>query len=356
MLARTISSRRFAPEREDSESNLSAARRRRPLGTLTIATRFSGDPLNMSRVPAADEEERALRPAMIVHGGAGSPRAKDEIPGYLREIKNAVKVGVEALRSGSSLEAVQAAVEYMEDTEVFNAGRGSSLTSDGRLQLDAAVMMGRGLKGGAVGACECTYHATRLARAVMETTNHLLIVGDDCRRVAVEAGVRVEKLHPAKAVLDRFEREVRAGEKRRAAARPSHDTVGAVAVDVSGVPAAAVSTGGLWMKKPGRVGDSAVIGAGIYADEAAGAACATGIGEEIIRNALSWEACRLMKRGGAMAAARRAIEQVSRRSGRKTAGVITVDLGGGVGFAHNTPVMGRGWLDNTRERIVVELR
>src|SRR5439155_22472516 len=93
LLARTTSSRRFAPEREDSESSLSAARRRRPLGTLTIATRFSGDPLNMSRVPSADEEEGASRPAMIVHGGAGSPRAKDEIPGYLREIENAVKVG-----------------------------------------------------------------------------------------------------------------------------------------------------------------------------------------------------------------------------------------------------------------------
>jgi beta-aspartyl-peptidase (threonine type) len=293
---------------------------------------------------------------MIVHGGAGGPRARDEVPRYLREIENAVKEGLEALRSGSSLEGVQAAVEYMEETEVFNAGRGSSLTSDGRLQLDAAVMVGRGLKGGAVGACECTYHAARLARAVMETTNHLLIVGDDCKRVASEAGLSIEKLQPTQSVLDRLRREAIGGGKSGAAPGPSHGTVGAVALDLSGVPAAAVSTGGIWLKKPGRVGDSAIIGAGIYADEAAGAACATGIGEEIIRNALSWEACRLMKRSGAMAAARRAIEQVSKRSGTKTAGIITVDMRGGIGFAHNTAMMGRGWLDNRRDRIVVELR
>ena len=244
----------------------------------------------------------------------------------------------------------------MEDTGVFNAGRGSSLTSDGRLQLDAAVMVGRELKGGAVGACECTYHAARLARAVMETTKHLLIVGDDCRRIASEAGLSMEKLHPTKSVLDRFHREVKGGKRRAAAPEHSHSTVGAVAVDLSGVPAAAVSTGGTWLKMAGRVGDSAIIGAGIYADEASGVACATGIGEEIMRNALSWEACRLMKRSGAMAAARRAIGQVSKRSGTKTAGVITVDLRGRVGFAHNTAVMGRGWLDNRRDRIVVELR
>jgi len=294
---------------------------------------------------------------MIVHGGAGGPRARDEVPRYLREIENAVKEGLEALRSGSSLEGVQAAVEYMEETGVFNAGRGSSLTSDGRLQLDAAVMVGRGLKGGAVGACECTYRAARLARAVMETTKHLLIVGDDCRLVASEAGLRIEKLRPTQSVLARFHRDARAGRegRRSATSEHRHGTVGAVAIDLSGVPAAAVSTGGIWLKRPGRVGDSAVIGAGIYADEASGAACATGIGKEIIRNALSWEACRLMKRSGASTAARRVIEQVSKRSGTNTAGIITVDLRGGVGFAHNTPVMGRGWLDNRRDRVVVEL-
>lgn len=302
--------------------------------------------------------KRVLRPAMVVHGGAGGPRGRDEVPRYLREIENAVKAGLEALRRGSSLEGVQAAVEYMEETGFFNAGRGGSLTSDGRLQLDAAVMVGRGLKGGAVGACECTYHAARLARAVMEKTRHILIVGDDCKRVASDAGMKIEKLHPTQSVLNRFEKAVRGGGKRGRAAAAEHGqgTVGAVALDLAGVPAAAVSTGGLWLKRSGRVGDSAIIGAGIYADEASGAACATGIGEEIMRNALSWEACRLMKGSGAMTAARRAIEQVSERSGKRTAGIITVDLRGRVGFAHNTPVMGRGWLDNRRDRIIVELR
>jgi len=302
--------------------------------------------------------KRSFVPALIVHGGAGGARSRGEIPSYLRALENALREGLRALKTGSSLDAVQVAVEYMEDSGVFNAGRGASLTSDGRIQLDAAVMVGRELKAGAVGACECTYRVTRLARVVMEKTNHVLIVGDGCRAVASKARLEIEELHPTHSVLKRYEEAARAiaAGKRSKSKKSMGGTVGAVALDSAGIPSAAVSTGGTWLKVPGRVGDSSVIGAGIYADEGAGAACATGIGEEILRNALSWEACRLMKGGDAMTAAKRSIQALTRRSGRGTAGIITVDLRGEVGFAYNTPVMGRGWFDRHRERIVVALR
>ncbi len=294
--------------------------------------------------------KRNLQPALIVHGGAGRLRRKRDLPRYLGEIERAVGEGLNALRKGSSLEAVQAAVESMEDSGAFNAGRGSTVARDGRMQLDAAMMVGRGLRAGGVGACACTYHPTRLARFVMEKTKHILIVGEDCERIARSAGTRVEELRPTEEVLKRYRSSTRVP-----LVQPGHGTVGAVAIDRAGVPAAAVSTGGTWLKLPGRVGDSAVVGAGIYADEATGAACATGIGEEIMKNALSWEACITMKRWSAKVAARKAIELITRRSGSDTAGIITVDRFGRVGFAHNTLTMGRGWFDNVREKVVVEL-
>ncbi len=218
------------------------------------------------------------------------------------------------------------------------------------MQLDAAIMVGRGLRAGGVGACACTYHPTRLARFVMEKTKHVLIVGEDCEGLARRAGIKVEELRPTETVSKRYKSTAKV-----ALVKPWHGTVGAVAIDRSGVPAAAVSTGGTWFKLPGRVGDSAIVSAGIYADEATGAACATGIGEEIMRNALSWEACRLMKQSGAGAAARSVIDMITRRGGRGTAGIITVDRSGRVGFAYNTPTMGRGWFDNARGKILVEL-
>ena len=223
-----------------------------------------------------------VTPAIIVHGGAGRLRRKRDLPRYRGEIEKAVGEGMNVLRRGSSLEAVQAAVECMEDSGAFNAGRGSAIARDGRMQLDAAIMVGRGLRAGGVGACGCTYHPTRLAKAVMEKTKHILIVGKDCEEIARKAGIGVQELSPTEEILKRYRSSARV-----ALARRPHGTVGAVAIDRAGVPAAAVSTGGTWLKIPGRVGDSAIVGAGIYADESTGAACATGIGEEIIRSALS---------------------------------------------------------------------
>jgi L-asparaginase / beta-aspartyl-peptidase len=272
---------------------------------------------------------------------------------------NAVDAGLSAMKKGSGLDGVVAAVEYMEESGLFNCGRGSCLTSEGKVEQDAAVMVGKELAGAGVADVTCTYHPVSLAKWIMENTDHVLIVGDRCKDYARLAGVRVEEVLPSDASRARFE-----SMKEDPAHRPNlrlvrrfrtGDTVGAVATGSDGIPAAAVSTGGRWMKLPGRVGDSAILGAGVYADVRFGAACATGMGEEIIRCALSLKACEFMRAEEARAAARLAIRYISRERGRGTAGVITIDRKGRVGAAYNTEAMGRAWFDQTKGRAVARI-
>jgi L-asparaginase / beta-aspartyl-peptidase len=293
----------------------------------------------------------------MVHGGARGgkyPRGDAR----LKELAAAWSEGDSAMRRGSSLEGVVAAVRYMEDSGAFNAGRGACLTMDGRIQLDAAVMTGRGRRGAGVGSCVCTHNPVLLAKAVMENTDHVLVVGEALEQVARAAGIPCSELAPSARVKARYiemKKKAEEAHPRNSAffARMEGNTVGAVATDSDGTPAAAVSTGGVWMKLPGRVGDSALLGAGIYADSGVGAACATGSGEEIIRNALGWNACAMMRDRGAQGAARAAVAMMSARSGPGTAGIITVDVKGRVGAAFNTDAMGMAWFDRSRGRVVV---
>ena len=295
--------------------------------------------------------------ALIIHSGAGSGRFQ-EGDRRLVELRAAVEQGWVAMKRGSSVDGVEAAVRHMEDCGEFNAGRGSCLTAEATVQLDAAIMEGRELRGAGVGVCECTYNPVVLARTIMERTDHVLIAGRDCLRYARAAGLETRRLRPSPKARKRFAAMKAAMRGRNRAMLRSMEggnTVGAVAVDSDGVPAAAVSTGGMWMKLPGRVGDSAILGAGVYADEASGAACATGIGEDIIKCALCWNACELLKKVDAPTAAIRSIELVGRLSGRKGAGIITVDLKGRVGSAFNTETMGRAWYDAAKGRVVVKV-
>ena len=297
--------------------------------------------------------------AMIIHAGAGSGKYA---PGDRRfqELLSAVEAGRAAMKKGSSLDGVEAAVRYMEECGAFNAGRGSCLTVEGRVELDAAIMSGEGRKGAGVGAVTCTYHPVTLARRVMEKTPHILIVGDRCRAYLHAAGLPADRLRPSPTAKLRFKTMTERGtpgQRKMDLWRGLQEgnTVGAVALDAAGVPSAAVSTGGMWLKLPGRVGDSAVIGAGLYADSRAGAASATGTGEEIIRNSLCLKACEYLTKAGAPAAAKRAIELITSASGRGTAGIITVDLKGRVGAALNTEAMGRAWYDEAKGRAVVQI-
>ncbi|MGP8057594.1 MAG: isoaspartyl peptidase/L-asparaginase [Nitrososphaerales archaeon] len=300
-----------------------------------------------------------MRGAIIVHAGAGSGKYAPDDRRF-RELFNTVEEGRAAMKKGSSLDCVEAAVRYMEECGAFNAGRGSCLTVEGKVELDAAIMSGDGRRGAGVGAVTCTYHPVTLARRVMEKTPHVLIAGERCRAYLHAAGLVAERLRPSPTARLRFKGMTEQGAEARRKidlwrGLQEGNTVGAVALDAAGVPSAAVSTGGMWLKLPGRVGDSAVIGAGIYADSKAGAASATGTGEEIIKNSLCLRACEYLVKAGAPGAARRAIDLMTRASGRGTAGIITVDLKGRVGAALNTEAMGRAWYDQVRGRPVVQI-
>ena len=263
------------------------------------------------------------------------------------------------MKKGSGLDGTIAAVNYMEESGLFNCGRGACLTAEGKVELDAAVMSGRGLAGAGVGNVTCTYTPVNLARWIMENTEHVLIVGEKVAEYARLAGMKTERLEPSEAALKRFavlRRDVKFDEAFRIVKRfKTGDTVGAVAIGSDGVPAAAVSTGGRWMKLPGRVGDSAILGAGIFADEKLGAACATGTGEEIIRVALSLRTCRFMRRSEAQRAAEKGIAYISRVRGKDNAGIITVDLKGRVGASFNTEAMGRAWYDHDKGKTVARI-
>ena len=258
------------------------------------------------------------------------------------------------MKKGSGLDGALAAVTFMEESGLFNCGRGACLTAEGKVELDAAVMTAKGAAGAGVGDVTCTYHPASLARWMMENTEHVLIVGERAKGYARLAGLKTGRLRPSPAAKTKFEALVRGGRHAEAVALARRldggGTVGAVALGSDGSPAAAVSTGGMWMKLPGRVGDSAILGAGIFAEPGLGAACATGVGEEIIRCALSMRACQLMRGADAAAGARGAIEHISRSRGKGTAGIITIDAGGRVAASYNTEAMGRAWWDPAKGR------
>ena len=299
-----------------------------------------------------------MRPSIIVHGGAGSgkyPRNDKRFSGLLE----AVDFGISAMKKGSGIDGAIAAVEYMEESGLFNCGRGSCLTTEGNVEQDAAVMVGDGLAGAGVANVTCTYHPVTLARWIMENTDHVLIVGERCEDYARLASMRIESVHPSQAATALFatmkKDPTHSSNLRLVRKFRTGDTVGAVAMGSDCVPAAAVSTGGRWMKLPGRVGDSAILGAGVFADNRLGAACATGMGEQIIRCALSLRACEYMKANDAEEAARKAIRYMSRERGRNTAGIITIDTRGRVGAAYNTEAMGRAWYDPQKGRTIVRI-
>ena len=299
-----------------------------------------------------------MKPSIIVHGGAGSGKFSREDRRFF-ELQQAVDAGMAKMKSGSGLDGAVAAVNYMEESGAFNCGRGACLTAEGRIELDAAVMTGERLAGAGVGSVTCTHAPVQLARWVMENTEHVLIVGERCRDYARLANIELERLEPSESVLARFA-ALKSDTKHARALRLAEsfktgDTVGAVAVGSDGIPAAAVSTGGRWMKLPGRVGDSAILGAGLYADTRLGAACATGTGEEIIRCALSLRACEFMRVDQARVAARKAVGYISKTRGKDNAGIITIDRKGRVGAAFNTEAMGRAWFDHRAEKAVARI-
>lgn len=362
---------------------------------------------------------------IMVHGGAGSERIKESSE-RAAKIANALKesasVGYDLIikdgrssdsSNSSAVDAVEAAVASMEDSGLFNAGLGSCLTLDKRIEMDASIMDGRDLSAGSVGMVQNVQNPIKLARLVMDRTDHVMLVGDSAAELARLLGIKVRRLSatvvvsPATAAkttttttptpttaktpdmllqklrtYDRIRRQMKTRWRKNYKLLPlllsssstststsssllspssssqHFGTVGAVACDRDGNVAAAVSTGGRWLKMHGRIGDSAIVGAGLYADNHAGAACATGSGELIMRLCLSKYACDYMKKeeetgggdkkereGGkefstnALQSATMAIRALTKRFGPSTGGIITVDRMGNFGASANTKSM-----------------
>jgi beta-aspartyl-peptidase (threonine type) len=282
-------------------------------------------------------------PVILVHGGAGPAGAPDPaVTDRLTGVRAAAAAGWEILaRGGSALDAVEAAVRLLEDDPDYNAGTGACLTSAGDVELDASIMDGATLRCGAVAAVKDVVNPVTLARAVMERSEHALLVAAGASAFAREVGIpacdNARLITPRQ--RQRWERHV----AERAAPPRSNGTVGAVARDRAGHLAAATSTGGMAMKRPGRVGDTPLVGCGTYADDAAAAVSCTGHGERIIQVTLARACADLVAQGrSAPDAAAEAIRQLGARVGGE-GGVIVVGPAGEVGFAHNAEVMSRAW-------------
>ncbi|MEO6029217.1 MAG: isoaspartyl peptidase/L-asparaginase [Candidatus Binatia bacterium] len=272
-----------------------------------------------------------MRPSIVVHGGAGA-RDSDTEPARAAAVDAAAAAGWDILSGGgSSLDAVVAAVTRLENDPLFNAGLGAVLTEDGTVELDASLMSGIDLRASAVAMVRGVCNPILLARAVMDEGREVFLVGPPAEALARRHGLRVVAPEALVTAEARGHWEAR---------RPSiGETVGAAACDAHGHVAAATSTGGVGGQRSGRVGDSAVIGAGTYADDTLGAASATGPGEAIIRVGLVRTALEAIARGAdAATAADEALAVLSRRVGA-AAGIILVDRHGRIAAAHTTPAM-----------------
>jgi beta-aspartyl-peptidase (threonine type) len=306
---------------------------------------------------------------LVIHGGAGTiDRAKmtpEKERNYRAGMEGALTAGYNILkRGGSSLDATEAAVRVLEDDPHFNAGKGSVFTSAGTNEMDAAIMDGKTLAAGAVAALKHIKNPISLARLVMEKSGHVMMDGEGAEAFAKENGIELmdQKYFFTQERWNALQK-MKAAEKHRTGGsrkaflitdQDRHGTVGAVALDKDGNLAAATSTGGTTNKRPGRVGDTPVIGAGTYADNATCAVSATGDGEYFIRATAARDVSALMEcRSMSLTdAAQAALDKVAKLGG--TGGLIAIDRQGNVALPFNTSGMYRGYLD-PNGKFVVEI-
>jgi beta-aspartyl-peptidase (threonine type) len=297
----------------------------------------------------------------VVHGGAWAI-PDDMVEAHTRGVEAALARGWHILEGGgTALDAVEAAIVSMEDDETFDAGRGSFLTRDGRVQLDALMMDGATLRAGGVGCVERIRNPIRASRLVLEQSPHVYFVAEGAERFAQEKGM--ELCRNEELVIEREIRRLKDAQEKEAAGHPdltfagpgvdprsSHDTVGAVALDANGNIAAGTSTGGTLNKAPGRVGDSSLIGCGCYADNLSAAGSCTGWGEPIMKLVLAkWAADRVRSGGAPDAVAIEAMQYLQRRLNGH-GGMILLDQRGRFGIAHNTPRMAWAYKNTEREK------
>ncbi len=297
--------------------------------------------------------------ALIVHGGAGDIPPKGIEP-HRRGVELAADKGWQVLKGGgSALDAVEAAIVAMEDDPAFDAGLGSYLNQAGTVEMDASIMDGRTLDAGAVAGIQHIKNPIRLARHVM-TSPLTFLIGSGAEEFALQVGIPlIENADLCTREQIALWEECRKDPPPPKQAQyippsPDHfgDTVGCVAVDASGAVAAGTSTGGTRFKPAGRVGDSPIIGAGVYADNLLGGASATGWGEAITRVVLSKYALdELSYCQDPVDAARLAVEYLARRVGG-TGGIILADTSGRIGFSYNTQRMACAFMREGMNQLV----
>ncbi len=298
-----------------------------------------------------------IDPVLVVHGGAWA-MPDDMVDAHLQGVINALAAGWRELeRGGAALDAAEEAVVIMEDDETFDAGRGSFLNRDGKVQLDALIMDGSTLRTGGVGCVERLRNPVRAARKILSESPHVYFVAEGAERFAAEHGIalcknedliiprEVERLRAYQAA----QRDTQQGETKYDGndlfapsshdVTISHDTVGAVALDRNGNIAAATSTGGTLNKAPGRLGDSSLIGCGCYANNESAAVSTTGWGEPIMKLVLAkWTADRIQAGNLPEWSAQEAMNYLKQRLNGH-GGIIVLDPQGHIGIAHNTPRM-----------------
>jgi L-asparaginase / beta-aspartyl-peptidase len=290
-----------------------------------------------------------INPVLLVHGGAWA-MPDDMVKAHIEGVRNAITAGWKPLERGSTaLDAVEEAVVIMEDDDTFDAGRGSFLNRDGKVQLDALIMDGATLRAGGVGCVERLQNPVRAARKILSESPHIFFVAEGAERFAAEHGIELcrnedlvisrEVEHLRKFQVEALQHDSTKDGNHLFAPEMTHDTVGAVALDRHGNIAAATSTGGTLNKAPGRLGDSSLIGCGCYADNLSAAVSATGWGEPIMKLVLAkWTADRITAGNLPEWAAQEAMNYLKQRLNGH-GGIIVLNTAGQFGIAHNTPRM-----------------
>ncbi len=287
---------------------------------------------------------------LVIHGGAGTilkeNMTSEKEKAYLKKLGEALDAGEQVLKTGgSSLDAVTQAILVMENSPLFNAGKGAVFTAEGVNEMDASIMNGKDLNAGAVTGVRHIKNPILGARAVMEKTPHVLLAGAGAEELALKEGLEMADSSYF-FTESRWENYLKVKEKAE-----KHGTVGAVALDKYGNLAAATSTGGMTYKMKGRVGDSPIIGAGTYADNNTCAVSATGHGEYFMRYVVTYDITALMKYKGF--SLKEATEEVIMRKLKNVGGdggVIAVDKDGNIAITFNTAGMYRGYTRSDGER------
>lgn len=301
----------------------------------------------------------AAEPVLLIHGGAGTLRAAEmsaaDRAAYEAALHQALEAGWRVLaEGGSALDAVSAAIVPMEDSPLFNAGRGAVFTADGRNELDASIMDGATRQAGAVGAVRWVRNPVLLARRVMEASPHVFLVGEGAIEFAIDQGLELKpgSWFRTERRWQQLQRSILQGALPTEPDQGRFGTVGAVALDAAGRLAAATSTGGTTAKRWGRLGDVPVIGAGTWADEGC-AVSATGDGEYFIRAAAAHSICARMKLGGEApgAAANNVLAEIRALGG--LGGVIVLDGNGRSSLSFSTEGMYRGRADAAGREVAI---